>query len=363
MRADDVVRQLWAVVPTLTEKFSDDLIVSSITSVGIVATVTTATDHGLIDGSPVSISGSRVPNTIVNLEQSDNVALAETALPHDLTEGFPNTTVSPVKIEGAIEADYNGSHTLLSVPDRTHFTYKITGDPSSPATGSPILLENLKFGYDGLHSVTVTSPTTFTYPIAQALGGPALGTIVCRVRMRISSVISTDRLEDSYTAQQSDKLWAFVVLGDRVANKSRSTSNDSVSDTNQPAAFRQFVIQPFSIYVAIPTTQSIGGSSERDEANDLLSVFTASVVGINFDSNFNEQPYSLNVFERDGSFLYNASYYIHQYQFETTEYITFPDIAGTDYGVAFRDISVNYNSGFTDKSIMTDGIDLDDSAS
>lgn len=359
MRADDIVLQLWAIVPTITDKFSDDLDVVSITSSGLVATVSTLTSHDLNTGDPVNVFGSKVPNPLTSLTQVDNIGSATTTNDHDLTTGFPNTTVDPITIEGATEPDYNGEHPLLSVPDRKNFTYQITGNPTSPATGAPTLIEDLKFGYNGLHVVTVTGTNTFTYAIPKVLGSPAAGDFKIRTRFRISAIISAERAEESYTKQGTDKLWAFVVLDQRVANKSRSTNTDGVTDIGVGAAFRQYVLHPFAIYVFFPTTTEIGARKSRDEANDLLAVFCSSVVGIRQSSNFTQEPYTRTVYDSDNFFLYNTAFYIHEYIFQASEYITFKDTAGIDFGVAFRDIFLTYETSIGEET-FTDHVNLDE---
>lgn len=360
MLIEDVVKQLWAVVPLLTNLFTDELALISITSSGTTATVTTSVAHGLTTGDIANISGSKVPLDIVSLTQVDNLVTAETTSKHDLTEGFADTTVSPIEIIGATETDYNGIFPLLTQTDRTHFTYQITGDPSSPATGSPQLLENLKFGYNGLHTVTVTGATTFSYSLKQPLGSPAAGTIICRVRPRIAGVINVERAGEAYTKQGANKLWAFVTLDERVANKSRATTNDAVDDPNFGTAYRQYVLHPFSIYIFIPTSGEIGAEKARDLADKTLSVFCTSVTGITFSSEFSQPPYSRTVYESDNFSAYTDAFYVHQYIFQASEYITFFDTAGIDFGVAFRDIDVSFDSDFTGLEIMTDSINLDE---
>ena len=342
MRADDIVKQLWGIVPTLTDKFSDDLDVVSITSSGTIVTVITSSAHGLNTTDLVTIFGSKVPNPLLSLTQINNIASATTSLDHDLTLGFSETTVDPISIQGANESEYNGNFfNLLSVPNRTTFTYEVVGNPSSPATGSPELIEDLKFGYNGLHEITKVDDNTFTYVIPKVLGSPATGDIKCRTRFRISAVVSTERAAEVYTKQNTDKLWVFVILGQRVANKSRATSNDAISDPGVGAEFRQYILHPFALYTFFPTTDEIGARKSRDEANDLLGVFCSSLIGIRYNSIFVQEPYSRTVYESDNNFSYNTAFYIHEYIFEASEYITFKDTAGIDFGVAFRDIFIN----------------------
>ena len=356
MKAYDIIRQLLAVLPIYTDYFSDDVSVAQITSIGLTATVETSSPHGLVTGNYAHISGTLVPNDIVALTNADGIAYAETLRNHDQTEGFqPN-----VEIIDADQAEYNGIHSLLTVPNRKNFTYSISGTPVSPATGSPKILENLKFGYNGWHQVTVVGPTTFTYAIPQILGSPAYGTPLCRVNPRISGSVSLERAIAAYTKQQVDKLWAFVVVGNRTANKDRQTITDATAGPGRGEDFRQLIIQPLSIYVFIPATQMIAARQARDMSDDILPLLCRSLLRVRLPSGFVEPPYNGIVFSSDSFAVYNNAIYIHEFTFETTEYITYPDTVDDGLGTAFRDIDVDYISSFSDNVIMIDHINLDD---
>jgi len=359
MIASDVVKQLWAFVPLFTDLFTDQLSVTSITSAGTTATVTTAVAHGLSNGDVALIIGARVQNPITTLTQIDNVATATTTFPHDLTEGFSGTRIDPLTVEGATEPEYDGSHPLIKVIDQFNFTYQITGDPSSPATGSPILLEDLQFGYNGLFNVTVTSTTTFTYVLPQALPSPAGGTIVCSVRPRISALISQDRAAEVYTRKETDELWAFVVLGNRVANNDRTTTTDAINSISRGSDFRQLILQNVAIYLYTPASSQLAAREARDQANNLAEVFSRALLRTRLPSEFVEPAYSGLVFEGDNFAAYNGAVYVHEYLFEATEYITYDDTNVPDLGVPFREIDLTYVSSFNGKDIMTDKITLD----
>ena len=203
MKAEDIIKQLQAVLPTLTDLFSETISVSALTRSGTTVTATTSIAHGLTTGTGVTIAGAESPTTIASLTFLDGIATAITTTSHDLTEGFQdgNATDSPlVAVFGASEAEYNGLNPLLSVPNRTSFTYSLTGDPTSPATGMPVLLENFNAGYNGRHVITVINPTTFTYQITQAPNSPAQGTIEAHTSIRVSGAVNIEKARDSYTA-------------------------------------------------------------------------------------------------------------------------------------------------------------------
>lgn len=120
----------------------DSISVSSITSSGGTATVTTPSVH--------------------NLEVNDYVSVA-----------------------GANEDDYNGSFRVLSVPTPTTLTYSVPNSPPSPATGTiTIQKRNLVYRYWRQHTNFTTSSDTTIIPdrytdilVAYALGRKLTGPI------------------------------------------------------------------------------------------------------------------------------------------------------------------------------------------
>ena len=127
----DIIKQLIAVLPALTDKFSDQFALASLTQTAGLVTATTTTAHGLVTGDFVNISGAIAPINVTNLVRNGNIVTATTGEDHDLTLNFQET----VEIVGAIETEYNGTHPLLDVPNRRSFAYSIETAPPSPATG------------------------------------------------------------------------------------------------------------------------------------------------------------------------------------------------------------------------------------
>lgn len=359
MKMKDIINNLFEKLPLCTNYFTDEIPVTAITSVGLVANVETSTPHGLITGKYANISGSVVPNNITSLTSSNGIASATTLNNHDLRMALPNGILY-VDIIDADQSEYNGTHELLSVPNRKNFTFKIDGTPASPATGTPKLLENLKYGYNGWHQITKIDDDNFTYPLIKNTGSPAQGSILCRVTPRISGAVSIERALEAYTKQSTDKLWAFVVLGNRSANKDRQVVTDATSSPGIGEAFRQLIIQTFDVYVVTPTKDEIAARKARDLGEDILAFLCSSLLRIRLTSVFSQPPYSSTVFSGDSFGFYENAYYVHTYTFESTEYITYDDTVNSSLGVAFLDMDVDYKNEIGDNVIMTDSIDLDD---
>ena len=211
MKAEDIITQLRAVVPFHTDLFSTKIAATLTNSSGTVTADTSPTVHGLAAGNTVTVNGALTPFAIDSLTLSNGTVTAVTTNDHDLTVDWQET----INITGAVEADYNGTFTLLTAPNRKTFTYAITTTPSSPATGTIFMQDPENMGYTGAFTVlTAPTTTTFTYASTSDPESPAQGTPFVNVAPRISGAVSEDRVEAAYTAQESNEDWAFVVMND-----------------------------------------------------------------------------------------------------------------------------------------------------
>jgi hypothetical protein len=50
-----------------------------------------------------------------------------------------------VVIAGCTETEYNGTQTIVTVPNANSFTYAVTGSPASPATGTPVVNTQVRY--------------------------------------------------------------------------------------------------------------------------------------------------------------------------------------------------------------------------
>jgi len=175
--------QAWTLVPSGTPTLITDadypgistVNVTSITRSSTTATATTATDTNFQVGSAVTIAGAVqadyngvhtitgvTPSSIraaveipITITRSGTTATAtSTTQPH----GFINGQVVP--IQGANQAEYNGDKTITWISaTQFSFTVTVTGtDISSPAGGSPII-NPYTLTFTGTN--TVATPTVF----------------------------------------------------------------------------------------------------------------------------------------------------------------------------------------------------------
>lgn len=68
-----------------------------------------------------------------------SVAITRTSTVATVTETAHGRAVGEkVKISGATEPEYNGTFSIVTVPDANTYTYTVAGSPTSPATGTPV---------------------------------------------------------------------------------------------------------------------------------------------------------------------------------------------------------------------------------
>lgn len=345
MKSVDVIKQLQAVLPKVTNLFSETANITSLSRSGTTVTAITSTAHGLSTGSGVTIVGAQSPTTISSLTFLDGVATATTATAHDLTEGFQDGKSSDdplITISGATEPEYNGSNPMLLVPNRFKFTYEVTGTPTSPATGTPKLLQTFNSGYNGTHVVTVTNATTFTYEITEAPNSPAQGTIQAHISIRVSGAIDPNKARESYTQNNINKLWAYVILGDNSISKDRHTLSDSTGTQGAGDDARYRMIMPFAVLVFVPATNEIAGRIARDQMEDVRPFLYKSLLRVTFDTGMSSETKYGVIPEGDNFLDYNGAVYIHQFVFGTQTDIIYEDSVDPADSVAFRNIELQY---------------------
>lgn len=363
MKASDVITKMVEELPFYTDLFTPKLNIISLTRSGATVTAQTSAAHGLTTNDLIIMTGAKTPIAISSLSQVDGVATAVTAADHDLTEGWENGLPSDapnVELSGATQSEYNGSHAMLSVPNRRTFTFAVDSGAASPATGSPKLLEQFNTGYNGQHQITVTGADTFTYQITTTPDSPAEGTIEVAHGSRVSGAVDFDAADKAYTKQGTkDDLWAFVVINDTTANKDRRDDTDATFTQGGGTEFRQRIITPFTVYVFAPTSDEIAGREARDKMQDVRIALFKVLLRAIFGSGLSSAQVFTTAFNSDGYVAYNNSRYVHGFVFEIVSDITYGDTSRPAENVAFRDVALNYNDelGTTELSVT---VDLDD---
>ncbi len=358
MKATDVKDRLGARLPALVDQFTTNIAVTSITSVGTTATVTTAAAHGRSVGNGVVITGAVTPVAIDTFTRVGVQGTITTLEDHDQTTTVPGEAI----IEGATEAEFNGTFTVIRVVNRRTILVAMIDAGPTAATGTPLLTngESVIGQYNGAHEITaVPSTTTFEYELGKTVYSPALGTIEARYDARVSTTITIDRMIDMYTEEPPNDYWLFVEVGDVLASKSRDVLSDAVDNTPRSGFLRQQLLQDVNLYLVVPTSDELTGAKARDVAEELFKPICQSVLMDKFDTLLtNEEPSPLQ-FVAHGFAVYTSAYYMHRYSFQQVAELQRGDSVGNASDVAFRNIDITISSDLGAGELVSE-IDLDE---
>ena len=362
MKASDVVTLLQTKLPSYSDLFSDNLVVSSLTSVGNVVTAVCVEDHNLVSGNNFIMTGAESNVGIVELKRNGLEGYLETTTDHDWTNGLGD-----IEIAGATESEFNGTFKLINVDNRREVRFVMEDSGPTEATGNPVFIgaESAYRSFNGLQTVaSVIDTKTLTYEtVGEDMLSPS-GNLVLKKGLRISAGGSVPRLVDAYTKQPPNHAWLFAVLGNVSASKSRYIDSDATDNQQRNAQgkdFRQQIISTLSLYVFLPTSDKLSSREARDQCEDLFPQICGSILYYDFDSGLAKEEGSGLTFVGHGFQAYNAAFYVHEYNFQQVTDLTFGDTVGFDLDVAFRDISLKQNLDFGTKEDSIDSeINLDD---
>jgi hypothetical protein len=357
MKASDIITQLRRSLPGLTNLFSDEVTISTLSKTGSTVTATTSSAHGLSIGDYVYVVGAARKTPVASITRSGAIASATTSSPHDLTEVWHPT----VEITGADQAEYNGTSTLLSANTRNTFTFTVDSGATTPATGTMFLLEPYRRGFNGWVQVaTVPDTTTFTYSSDDSFTASAQGDMKVRKLPRISGALSVDRAVEAYTRMNQDNFWGFVVLGDVTASRDRYNFTDAIATHTTGSMFRQVLLNNIDFYVFVPTKDTLSGRLERDVMTDVSTYLYKSLLGRTYSTYLVDEPATVLNFASHGVFVWNNGFYVHRFSFETTTELTKNDVTEPEFTRAFRDVEFDFNNQGFGEEILSTNVNLDD---
>jgi hypothetical protein len=352
MKSEDLVKQMVQVIPGQTDLFSTVVAVQSSSYVptgggakgGIVTVV--AASHGLVTGSEVRIVGNeKFP--LDTLTFLDGVVTATTVNNHDLTLGdpaFPNVT-----IEGVDLPEYNGTFELIGRENRKTFNYPIDSTPAGAGSGG-YLIDPQQLAFGQVAIVTVIDQNTFTYAItSDPKGEPNIALVSTLIR--ISRAATVERAVRSYTAQDNQNLWAFVILDDKSTSKDRDIFSDATNQQARGQTWQIRRIEPFSVYILAPNTDQIAGAENMDLMESVEKYLTKSLAGYLAPTVYSQCPQSgitpigSGYFgtAAEGEEAAGPGVYIHRFQYERIIDITKPDTVDPKQSHSWLDTDVKQN--------------------
>lgn len=354
MKLADVINQLRAILPKYTDVFSNVISISSISASGGVATIVTSAVHSFSTGVGVTISDVQTRTAISAVSKDGNVYTFTTSADHDLTQGWH----TEVTLEGFTDAVWNDTFTLVGVPNRR--TFKVRSSNSQPSLNTnEILLEVRSDGVNGRWRVTVVNTTTFTIT-GDILDGTYSGGSISS-NPRISGAVNIERAITEYTEQSLTDYWLFVVMSDAAVSKDRTTFSDATATRATGNDMRLRLIDGFSLYILVNTTEDIVAIDAVDVCrHDLFLPLLRSVNGVRFDTGLTGSADFKTILLGHSAFDYNRAVLIYEYEFQSVMDLTDSDTVEDLDSRAFRDIDYTHEIGDDDTEDVTAEIDLDE---
>jgi len=181
------------------------------------------------------------------------------------------------------------------------------------------------------------------------------------VSHRIARVARLDRAGLSYTKQNANKDFLFVVVGDVVANKSRNNQTDSTDTDVGGDFYRQQLNQQCAVYLAQNATDTVAAGRQRDKAEAIAPLIFKSILLQAFDTGFTVSERSKLTFVSHGFIETGLEppVNMHEYIFEQNAELYLDDTIGVPADVAFRDIDMIFNNQIGNEE-FTGSEDLDE---
>jgi len=358
MRVQEIEKHLREKLPVVYPSYSTDWapITAAVVSSNLM-TLTAANSYSVSDS--VIITGLTYENSIssVALNLQFNRAIVNMAAVHEFTEEFqPDLTIS-----GANEIEWNSTFKIISVPSRYQVEIEISPAITTEPTGTPVVEEINLPRYNSLFTVTNATTSTFEVATVNAPDGSLVvaagAQTIALNNVNVSSDIDFERILDAYTRQKKDKVWIFVIAGATASSRSRDNKTD-FDQSFQTGEDRIIHTQDnFSIFALYPTQQDVSAVEAQDAArNELRQALFSLLVGF-VPSSLLTSKSDMIYYIADGVETYNASFYVHRYDFAVNVNITINDTyVGDSYAV--RKIESEYINEETGNSIGTDKIDF-----
>ncbi len=363
MEAQEIIEQLQAFVPQLSDAFTDNVDVASVTRNGTVLTIQCGSVHEAEVNDIVSLTGAVTPLDVASIDRVLTLLTVVTTLPHDITYNAEVEDPPTFTIEGANESEFNVTHTVKQVVNRNTLTVTVVDSGSTSGTGTMTLLGGANHfqGYNLPYKIqSILSPTSFTVNHPQTAALNPVGVIKARIGPRISGGVSIDRMIAAYTEQKSGEYWLQVVLEDVDASRDLKSRGDGVVDRAGVVNRTQKIQNPFSVFLFVPAADDLSAREARDIAQRFFRTMSRSLVGHRFDSGLADTEQGAVGFHSHGFQDYTPAVYVHRYSFLQMVDLTFEDTVGAPKSVAFRNMSLTLTPSTGEATISTTNIDLDD---
>lgn len=359
----DVMAHLWKYLPSVTSLFNEGLTMTGAAAFGGQIVGTIATGAPAV-GQKVLLSGIKVRNQITAyVNNGDGTARFTVANDHDQTEPHQRLDTQQLTLAGITPSIWNGLHDIVGVPNRRTFEIAIPVGATTPTV--PGYLIEQPTGVMGIGTVTAVVGTTVTIDPAEGIFhyDGVIDTITINSRIRARAAADIERAAAIYTKQGANKPFIFVIMTDVSVSKDRHTPNDGLATFTKQDMRLLRLLQNFAIAVFFPTADDVGGDNAQHMAyGEVYEALTKIFYGFGFSDQSAIQYVTVSAGHGPG--LYNSAYYLHVYDWQVPNVVTFE--SGFDgqtpfiTDVAFRDIEQSLFVNNSAEAIMSLAVDLDE---
>lgn len=166
---------IWGVTRNAATFARGNVVFGGTAGVGTVVIGTVVIDSEGITYAATQTNTVTAQTLTVTLTSVGGVATATSTSDHLLASNIA------VTISGAVEPEYNVTDVAITVTSATTFTYPITGSPSSPATGTitaafdSVSIDFISFGFGESQNQVADTQLSLQSPIADIDAGPRVG--------------------------------------------------------------------------------------------------------------------------------------------------------------------------------------------
>ncbi len=310
-------------------------VITSITTDGATATVTTLEDHGFIVNANFQVRLSGIKPNCYN----QTVTLLTAPTSNTFTCAISGTEEDGTNIFGQ-------TMRVRQVLNSYNLIFEVANSPVTPATGTIYQLSDYQDGYNGYKTVlTAPTTTTFTYSIDTTPLSPAQGTIKARINPTVATAPDIEVMQKIFVSKFNAKdpvNWIFLVMAPANTSRDKTMGTDAIAQLGVGTSTRLVIIQTFDLYFFTKTTGSEYYTDSMSKAfGEHLRAISKSLVRFSPSSPFSDVNYTGLVLTGHGYSGLNSQYYIHRYSFETHNYLTNSDQVSLPDAVPLRTVHVD----------------------
>lgn len=338
----DIVKQLQAELPQLTDDFSEKVAINSATQT--LNDLTIGATLGITPpvNSAITIENLKLSNAVTNEEVIGSTIKLTFTKKHDVTlsKGYEQVYLTNT------DSGKNGLYTLIEVGESTLII-------DTTETGFTALIET-RAGYNGLfkvkssalNEITVDLGFTNTLPFYVNDAFVKYGSRIYGISIigDIQKYLTTDPVPQPAT---TGKPFIWVLNSGEVTDSDKSTASDMNAPRNAGSGHKISNIKNIDIIAVYPSNNSVGGFEFVTRCENLKKLLDKCLMNLVLPSYTQVQSKDALIPLSNEPLSFDKSFYSHLYSYQTQYYQNQED--GYQYpSYKFKEFELNYHLPFDD---------------